>query len=114
MLTNSTQVSRFYVDKHKVVLREQEHKFVAQRLIQDTTQMMTGCKEQNQRLQQVLSEWRLGATAQDQQTELERNVELLRHDQVTGGGMRSNLEKETELLFAEADASRQERADKLV
>ena len=51
-------------------------------------------------------------TAQDEHTE--RSVEQLRHDQDTGGGVRSNLEKEMELLFAEADAVRQERADRLM
>ena len=53
-------------------------------------------------------------TAQDEHTEPERSVEQLRHDQVTGGGARSNLEKGMELLFAEADASPQERADRLM
>ena len=41
-------------------------------------------------------------------------MEQLRHDQDTGGCARSNLEKEMELLFAEADALRQERADRPV
>ena len=47
-------------------------------------------------------------------TELERNPEQLRHDQATGSGMRSNLEKEMELLFVEPDVLRQERADRLM
>ena len=49
-------------------------------------------------------------TAQDEHTEPERSVEQLRDDQVTGGGVRSNLEEDMELLFAETDALRQERA----
>ena len=52
-------------------------------------------------------------TAQDEHTNLERNVDQSRYDQATGGGMRLNLEKEMELLFAEADALRQERTEKL-
>ena len=60
----------------------------------------------------LLRAWR--KTAQDEHTELERNVKQLRHDQATGGGARSNLEKEMELLFADADALRQERADRLM
>ena len=32
-------------------------------------------------------------------TQLERSVEQPRHDQATGGGLRSILEKEMELLF---------------
>ena len=93
---------------------------MAERLIQDATQMMTtNCDAGtgSQRLQEVS----LGLvrarrkTAQDKHTELERSVEQLRrHDQATGGGVRSNLEKEMELLFAEADALRQERADRLM
>ena len=49
-------------------------------------------------------------TAQDEHTEMERSVEQLGHDQAAGGCARSNLEKEMELLFAEADELRQERA----
>jgi len=76
------------------------------------------CRENDQRLQEVLNDRGVVRarrnTTQDEHAELERNVEQLRHDQAAGGGMRSNLEKEMELLFAEADAFRQERADKLV
>ena len=68
-------------------------------------------------MQDVLNEGSLvrarRKTAQDEHTELERNVEQLRHDQDTGGGVRSNLEKGVELLFAEADALHQEGADRL-
>ena len=76
------------------------------------------CKEQEQRLQEILNEGGLvrvrRKTAQNEHMELERNVEQLRHDQVTGGGARSNLEKEMELLFTEADELREERADRLM
>ena len=50
-------------------------------------------------------------TAQDEHTEQERSVEQLRHDQVTGGGVRSNLKKEMELLLADADALSTGRCD---
>ena len=36
-------------------------------------------------------------------------MEQLPHDQNTGSGMRSTLEKEMELLFEEVDALRQDR-----
>ena len=73
------------------------------------------CREQDQRSQEVLNEGCLvRKTAQDERTELERSVEQLRHDQVTGGGVRSDLEKDMELLSAEADALRQETVDRLM
>ena len=58
--------------------------------------------------------WCVPGTALDEHTELERSVGQLRHDQVTGGGARSKLEKEMELLFTEADALRQESVDLLM
>ena len=106
------------LDKHKAVLRDQEHKFVAQRLTQDGTQMMTASYDAG------ISDCRRFSTKEawcvrrrphrTKHTELERNVEQLRHDQNTGSGLRSNLEKEMELLFAEADALRQESIDRLM
>ena len=69
-------------------------------------------------MQEVLNEGGLvrarRKTAQDEHMELERGVEQLRHDQVTGGGVRSKLEKEMELLFAEAVALRQESVGRLM
>ena len=53
-------------------------------------------------------------TAQEKHTEMERSVEQLRHGQASGGGVRSNLENEMELLFTEADALRQENVDRLM
>ena len=94
---------------------------MAQRLIQDATQTMTASCDAGNRsgdLQEVLKEGGLvrarRKTAQDEHTELERSVEQLRHDQVTGGGVRSKLEKEMALLSAEADALRQESVDRLM
>ena len=93
---------------------------MAERLIQDATDgdSELRCREQDQRLQEVLNEGGLfrprRKTAQDEHTELERSVEQLRHDQDTSGGVGSNLEKEMELLFAEADALRQEGADRMM
>ena len=45
-------------------------------------------------------------TAQEEHTELKHSVQQLRHDQAAGGNVRSNLEKEMKLLFAESDALR--------
>ena len=59
--------------------------------------------------------WCVPGGRPDEHMELEGSVEQLRHDQDTGGGVRSNLGKEVELLlFAEANALRQERADRLM
>ena len=55
-----------------------------------------------------------GRPHRTKRTELERDVEQLRYDQATGSAMRSKLEKEMELRFPEADALRQERADRLM
>ena len=109
------------LDKHKAVLRDQEHKFVAQRLTQDATQMMTASCDAGNRISDcrrfsTKEAWCVsgGRPHRTKHTELERNVEQLRHDQNIGNGMRSNLEKEMELLFAEADALRQESVDRLM
>ena len=109
------------LDKHKTVLRDQEHKFVAQRLAQDATQMMTATCDAGNRISDCrrfsMKEALCvpgGSPHRTKHTELQRNVEQLRHDQNTGSGVRLNLEKEMELLFAEDDALRQESVDRLM
>ena len=66
---------------------------MAERSIQDATpddDSELRCRELEQRLQEVLNEGGLvrarRKSAQDKHTELERSVEQLRHDHVTGGG----------------------------
>ena len=80
---------------------------MARRLIQDATQMVTASCDAGNRCRDCRRFSLVRArrkTAQDEHTEQERSVEQLRHDQVPGGGVRSNLKKEMELLLAEADA----------
>lgn len=51
--------------------------------------------------------------AEEQQAHLEASIEQLLHDQATGGGLRRNLEQETQLLLAEAERLRRERDSRL-
>lgn len=51
--------------------------------------------------------------AEDEQAALDAQVEQLRHDQAASGGMRQNLENETQMLLTEAEKLRRERDDRL-
>ena len=73
------------MDKHKAVFHDQKHKFVAQRLIQDATQLVTASCDAGNRS----SDFRRISTkgAWCVHTEPERSVEQLRHDHAAGGGV---------------------------
>ena len=103
------------LDKHKAVLRDQEHKFVAQRLTQDATQLVTAsCVAENRisdcrRFSTKGAMWVPHSQAEER-TGRAHGAGAQRGTIRARSGhwrrcVRSNLEREMELLFAEADVT---------
>ena len=96
------------LDKHKAVLRDQEHKFVAQRLTQDATQLVTAISD-CRRFSTKGAMWVPHSQAEER-TGRAHGAGAQRGTIRARSGhwrrcVRSNLEREMELLFAEADVT---------
>lgn len=75
----------------------------SERQLLERAQRLEAVEAERQSLQSEVSR------AEEEQSQLEAVIEQLHHDQAAGGGLRRNLEHETQLLLAEAERLRRER-----